>query len=306
MGKKVVTENLYSGEDYLDQMTRQAEHREPTVRKLPLDKIKIKENVRIQYTKVEEMANSIKEKGLLQPITVTETDGGFYEIVFGHRRYKGYCFLNEREPGKYTKIEAIVKDKNDFDEDEIVIFQLIENLIRENLSPSETVNAFKELRKKGYTNKMIADKLGKGEGFVKNTFSSIKTIDRNPELNELLESNVNVTLTDIQEVKPLPFKFQIKLLEQKARGEIKTMKELRSHVWKLRGELSNKDHSRYEQKKDFDILTRKPNSIKVRSFTFDFSRNTDDDKQTLVKHLKSIIQELEKTAVSSSAMEAVQ
>ena len=297
MGKKVVTENLYSGEDYLDQMARQAESREPTVRKLPLDKIKIKENVRIQYTKVEEMANSIEEKGLLQPITVTETGGGFYEIVFGHRRYKGYCFLNKRDPGKYTKIEAIVKDKKDFDENKIKECQLIENLQRENLTPAETVEAFKHLREKGYTNKMIADTLGKSEGFVHNTFSSIKAISKNPELEEMIKTNVNVSLTDIQEVKPLPFKFQIKLLEQKARGEIKTMKELRSHVWKLRGELSNKDHDRYERQKNFDILTRKPNAIKVRSFTFEFNRHTPEEKKTLVTSLKSVIKELEGAAV---------
>jgi ParB/RepB/Spo0J family partition protein len=305
MGKKVVTENLYSGEDYLDQMTRQAESREPTVRKLPLDKIKIKENVRIQYTKVEEMANSIEEKGLLQPITVTETGGGFYEIVFGHRRYKGYCFLNKRDPGKYTKIEAIVKDKKDFDENKIKECQLIENLQRENLTPAETVEAFKHLREKGYTNKMIADTLGKSEGFVKNVFMGIKSLDSNPELNELVKSHAGVTLTDIQEVKPLPFKYQVQVIQDKLKGKFKTREELRSHVWKLRGELSNKDHSRYEQKKDFDILTRKPNSIKVRSFTFDFSRNTVEDKQTLVKHLKSIIQELEEAPAESPAPEVV-
>jgi len=140
---------------------------------------------------------------------------------------------------------------------------------------------------------MIADTLGKSEGFVHNTFSSIKAISKNPELEEMIKTNVNVSLTDIQEVKPLPFKFQIKLLEQKARGEIKTMKELRSHVWKLRGELSGKDQTRYEQKKNFDILTRKPSSIKVRSFTFDFNRHTPQEKKTLLTSLKKVIEELE-------------
>ena len=299
MGKKVISETLYPdvSDDYFKQMSRQKEKQEPAVRKISLDKIKIRENVRYEYGKVEDMAESIKQKGLLQPITVIDVADGFYEIIFGHRRYKGYCHLNEQEPGKYTKIEAIVKDKADFNEDEIKEYQLIENIQRENLTPIETVNAFKHLREKGYTNKMIAGKIGKSEGYIKNIFMGIKSLKDNPELEEMVKSHAGVTLADIQEVRPLPFKHQIELIKKKLAGEITSREDLRSRVWQLRGELTASDQARYQKKKNVDIITRKENKIKIHSFTFDLSDHTDEEKNKLLSSLKALVSELEGVSV---------
>ena len=78
--------------DYIDRLNDKMEERETGLKEIPLKKIRIKENIRNQYDKIEELAFSIKEKGLVQPITVTQSEDGFFDIVFGHRRFKGYCY----------------------------------------------------------------------------------------------------------------------------------------------------------------------------------------------------------------------
>ena len=138
MGKKVLSENDgIKGSDFFATMQKTVNERGLQVKTIPINKVRIIKNVRQEYKGIENMAQSIKDKGLLQPITVTQTEDGFYEIIFGHRRYKGYCFLNEQSPDQYTRINAIIKDKDQFNEAEIKEVQLIENIQRENLSAIE-------------------------------------------------------------------------------------------------------------------------------------------------------------------------
>jgi ParB/RepB/Spo0J family partition protein len=80
-----------------------------TIESIPPDKIGINRNVRSSYdeNKIIELAESIKKKGLLQPITVTpsskygdrpreKSNFGGYDILFGHRRYMAYKLLAEK------------------------------------------------------------------------------------------------------------------------------------------------------------------------------------------------------------------
>ena len=138
MKKKVLSDNNNElcNFDLIDEIENEINTQAETIYDLLLEKIRENQNIRknCNEEKILEMAESIKQKGLLQPITVVKADDGFYEIIFGHRRYKAIMYLHKLDPKKYFKIKCIVKDKKDFNADEIKEIQLIENIQIEDLA----------------------------------------------------------------------------------------------------------------------------------------------------------------------------
>ena len=103
-----------------------------------------------KQSSIEDLANSIKENGLIQPITVVKKTG--YMIVTGERRYKAVQFLG------LTEIKAIVIEATDSKVQELA---LIENIQREDMNALETASAYFELVKSGATIDEISKKIGK-------------------------------------------------------------------------------------------------------------------------------------------------
>ena len=100
---------------------------------------------------LEDLAHSIKEYGLLNPITVIR-NGDYYEILAGERRYRA-SLLN-----KATTIDAIVKT---YEQKDVEVLSLIENVQREDLSAIEEASAYKKLIDSyGLTQDDIAKKNG--------------------------------------------------------------------------------------------------------------------------------------------------
>ena len=109
--------------------------------------------------KLVELANSIKEFGVLEPIIVTKRIKG-YEIVAGERRTKA-CELVGIET-----IPAIIKD---FSDEEMMQIALLENIQRENLSAIEEAEAYNNLIKAlNITQEELAKKIGKSRSYVTN------------------------------------------------------------------------------------------------------------------------------------------
>jgi len=107
-----------------------------------------------------ELAASIREHGLLQPVVVRPTEDGFYEMIAGERRWRA-----SREAG-LTAIPAIVREITD---DDALTLALVENLQREDLNPVEKGLAFKEMSEKfGLTQEEIARRTGKDRSTVAN------------------------------------------------------------------------------------------------------------------------------------------
>lgn len=106
-----------------------------------------------------ELAASINENGLIQPIILRKAARG-YQIVAGERRYRAYKLLEKEE------IPAIVIEA---DEHEMARLALIENLQREDLSPIEEASAYKQLiENENLTQEQLADRLGKTQSSVAN------------------------------------------------------------------------------------------------------------------------------------------
>lgn len=111
-----------------------------------------KENVRKTYF-VDDLVESIKSIGLLCPIAVREKDK-HYEIIHGHRRWGAYKKL------KYSEIPCVIFPEIK-DNTELLLMRLVENVVRNNLTPQEEANVYYELCKnRGFSIRQISDKTG--------------------------------------------------------------------------------------------------------------------------------------------------
>ena len=109
---------------------------------------------------LQELTNSIKKYGVLQPILVRKLNNNKYQIIAGERRYRA-----SKLAGLKT-IPAIIKD---FNNEESFNLSIIENIQRENLNVIEEANAYKTLMNDyNYTHQDIADKVGKSRSHITN------------------------------------------------------------------------------------------------------------------------------------------
>ncbi|MFA6947358.1 MAG: ParB/RepB/Spo0J family partition protein [Eubacteriales bacterium] len=123
------------------------------------------------------LAQSILEHGVIQPIVVRASAGGFYSIIAGERRWRA------AKLAKLTEIPAICIDA---DELKAAKLALIENLQRENLSPIEESNAYHMLMEQyGMTQETLASSVGKSRSAVAN---SLRLLDLPPEIASMVGS----------------------------------------------------------------------------------------------------------------------
>ena len=109
--------------------------------------------------KIQELAQSIKENGLIQPIIVRQSPVIGYEILAGERRYRASIAAG------LTEVPVIIKKLSDQD---MMVHSIIENLQREDLNPIEEAKAYQSLIDKGYTHADIAEKMGKSRPYITN------------------------------------------------------------------------------------------------------------------------------------------
>lgn len=112
-------------------------------------------------TALAELADSIAQHGVLQPIVVRPLPAGDYTIVAGERRWRAARLAGLKE------VPAIVKDLTD---EQAMELALIENLQREDLDPVEEARGYRQLMERcGYTQEAAAAKLGKSRPAVANS-----------------------------------------------------------------------------------------------------------------------------------------
>lgn len=115
---------------------------------------------------LDDLAASIREKGIIQPVIVRKKGAQGYELIAGERRFRAANLLGLKE------IPAIIKEAND---EETLELSLIENIQREDLNPMETAQAYQELIDKfNFTQEKIARVVGKARATVNNTLRILK------------------------------------------------------------------------------------------------------------------------------------
>ncbi len=120
---------------------------------------------------LEELAESIRHKGLVQPIIVRpDPSQGGYEIVAGERRWRA------AQVAKLHEIPAVIRQLSDQD---VLEFAIIENVQRADLNPIEEAGGYRELIERfGYTQDKLADVIGKSRSHLANTLRLLKLPDR--------------------------------------------------------------------------------------------------------------------------------
>lgn len=125
---------------------------------------------------LKELAESIKQHGVIQPIIVNDENNGRYTIIAGERRFRASLVAGK------TTIPAIIRQ---YSPKQIKEVALIENLQREDLNPIEAAKAIKELMEEyNFTQETVADRIGKSRPLVANT---LRLLTLTPEVVTMIE-----------------------------------------------------------------------------------------------------------------------
>jgi ParB family chromosome partitioning protein len=123
---------------------------------------------------LKELAASIREKGVLQPLLVGRSEDGGFSLIAGERRFRAARLAGLR------RVPVIVRQTDPEDSLEVA---LIENIQREDLGPIDTAEAFRRLMEEhGFTQEALADKVGKERATVANYLRLLKLPEEVKEL----------------------------------------------------------------------------------------------------------------------------
>lgn len=200
--------------------------RTPTaVREIPLDKIVPNPNQpRMTFAEdtLNELAGSIREHGVLQPILVRPA-GEQYELIAGERRWRASA-IARRET-----VPAIVER---FDDATALEIALIENLQREDLSPLDEAVIYKKMTEElGYSIRSLADKLSKDKGYVENRLRLASAPD---DVREMVAQRHD-TLAAAYELMKVEDRRRRKALERRIVEGRLTLLRLRERIDRLLG-----------------------------------------------------------------------
>ena len=162
---------------------------------------------------LDELASSIREHGVLQPILVRPIDDGRYQLIAGERRWRA-----SRIAGLAT-IPALVED---IDDDTALEISIIENLQREDISPLDEAAMYdRMIREHGYSIRRLADKLGKDKGYLENR---LRLADAPPEVRELVSLRKDTLSHAYELMKVQDPRKRRRLADQVARNELSLVK----------------------------------------------------------------------------------
>lgn len=151
-----------------------------TAQTIPIKQIVKGRNPRTRFDqgKLEELALSIQERGLIHPIVVEPYKQGTYVLVAGERRLRAYELL------KRTRIKAIVQDCSNHNGRERLLDSIIENVQREDMDPIDEANAYLALKQEfDMSEADIARKTGKAAVIINNCLLLTKL---EPEIQEMI------------------------------------------------------------------------------------------------------------------------
>jgi ParB family chromosome partitioning protein len=190
--------------------------RPAAVRNIPVDKVTPNPNqprLAMDKAGLEDLTNSVREHGVLQPILVRPQPNGHYQLIAGERRWKA------AQGAGLASIPALIEEIDDETALEIAV---IENLQREDLSPIDEALIYdKMIREYGYSIRKLAQKLGKDKGYLENR---LRLADAPPEIRELVSLRKDTLSHAYELLKVEDPKKRKHLADMVARGELSLIK----------------------------------------------------------------------------------
>jgi ParB/RepB/Spo0J family partition protein len=186
------------------------------VRTVPLDRIEANpENPRLVFDEaaLDELAASVREHGVLQPILIRPHGTNQYQLVAGERRWRAARLAG------LASIPALIED---LDDDTALEISIIENLQREDLSPLEEASMYDRMIKEhGYSVRKLAQKLGKDKGYLENR---LRLADAPKEIRDLVSVRKDTLSHAYELMKVEDPRKRRRLAGQVARGELSLVK----------------------------------------------------------------------------------
>ncbi len=225
---------------------------------------------------LEELASSIKEHGVFQPIIVKKSIKG-YEIIAGERRVKASTLAGLEE------IPAIIRD---FTDAEMMEIALLENLQRENLTSIEEATAYKNLQESlNLTQEELAKKLGKSRSHITNMLGLLKL----PEETRSLINNHKMSMGHARVLSKLDDIYQIKELTDKIITEGISVRELenitsKSEEYVRRNKIVKRSSKNNEYSYLEDTLNEKLGTkVKIKNNKIEISFTNSNDLNRLLE-----------------------
>lgn len=209
--------------------------------------------------KIRELAQTIRDHGLLTPILVRPVGNEKYQLVNGERRFKACRLVG------FKTIKAEIRELSDI---EALQIQLVENLQREDLNPVEEAETFQRLIKEfGYTHKTLAKRIGKSREYITNKLSLLRLPDNIVQAistNEITESHARI-------LRSLSPGKQKEVLREVANNRL-NVRETKELVDKHNRNVSRETSANPEEKKllipissrVYNILSKVAHSLKIK------------------------------------------
>ena len=190
--------------------------RPAAVRNIAVDKVTPNPNqprLAMDKAGLEDLTNSVREHGVLQPILVRPQPNGHYQLIAGERRWRA------AQGAGLAAIPALIEEIDDETALEIAV---IENLQREDLSPIDEAMIYdKMIREHGYSIRKLAQKLGKDKGYLENR---LRLADAPAEIRELVSVRKDTLSHAYELLKVSDPKKRKHLADMVARGELSLIK----------------------------------------------------------------------------------
>ena len=264
--------------------------------KIPLSQIRETGNVRQEYDAagIAELAESIKNNGLLNPLTVKpgqddENGNKTYELIAGHRRLRAYQLLCENGDD-FSMVECCIRPGKK------IVLQMIENIQRQDITPREKEEAVKAMLAEGYTQSDIARELSKPIAWVSDIVAGTK-VREVADTNGIDTSGIATkTLSQLRSIPAKDLPAKIKELSKRGgtfREATEIMNEAKGHPRvPITTNVSNDDDIEAP-----DIVEEKPKKKKAekkpRRFNIYVKPNNRLDMMGALGQLKVYIQDLE-------------
>ncbi len=195
------------------------------VRQLEIDRIAVnpwQPREHFDHSQLEDLVNSIKQHGILQPLIVSPAEGGNFQLIAGERRLKAASIL------ELKTVPCLVRDTEKLEKLELA---LIENIQRANLNPIEEAKAYQKLIDEfDLTQEEVGSRVGKKRATVSN---ALRLLDLSEEIQQALKENKITTghakvilSAEAEEVRQKLFKKILKfnLTVRETEGEVKSAK----------------------------------------------------------------------------------
>ena len=226
-----------------------------------------------------ELAASIKEHGVFQPIIAKKSIKG-YEIIAGERRVKASKMAGLKE------IPAIIRD---FTDEEMMEIALLENLQREDLNAVEEATAYKQLLNNlGITQEELARRLGKSRSHITNMIGILTLPDK--VLEKVISKDISAgharmlsKLEDQDKVEELASRITDENLSVRQLEEITTSPKVYSRKNKINKHVDNDNEYSYIEEKMIEILGTK---VKVKKGKIEITFANNNDLNRILEILK--------------------